>query len=167
LSGLVGAALGAGGVILANWLLTGREERMQVERIAADKQLKEMEFARLDAGVRRQVIALLKDVSAFTRFMRETGDSDLPYLQELRDRLRERVFCWEVPTAFTDAEAELLYRITSMLNLMYKALTDIPASDDRVKATKSLTSKLSERIREFWSLVGDDKTLENFNKPVS
>ena len=167
ITGLLGALIGGGSAVLAQHLLAQRQERMQGERITADKNLKEMEFDRLDAGVRRQLVALVAHVCTYVVVGRETGHTDYQALRLLLDRLNERIYRWEIPTALKDYEAEALYRAAEVIEIQYRtalehSLDNFDGVDWEERAKREYLAKANfkESCRAlcgFWASQGDLK----------
>jgi len=166
LPALVGALLGAGAAIFAQHLLAKRQETMQNQRIAADKELKQMEFDRLDAGVRRQLVALVGQVCTYVAVVRETGHTDYEALRQMLDRLNDRIYRWEVPTAIEDHVAETLYGASEMLEIEYRTAiaNGFDKFDDGItqteRAQREYFAKANfkvgcKQLCAFWATQGD------------
>jgi hypothetical protein len=112
---ILGAAVGAAAVLASQYFTNRQQERLQGQRIAADKALKDMDFDRQDAGVRRQLLARVGQVCTYVAAARETGHTDYEALRQMLDRLNERIYRWEVPIAIEDIVAEMLYGASEIL----------------------------------------------------
>jgi hypothetical protein len=82
---------------------------MQLTRIAADKEIKRMEFDRLDAGIRRQLKALLKRITSIMMSGLETGTLSPEKWKVAYFTVRDRLMKDDMPAALNDALADAIY----------------------------------------------------------
>jgi hypothetical protein len=174
---LIGALIGAGAVLIGQIIAARNQEKTQERRIIADKELKQMEFDRLDAGVKRQLVALVGQVSTHVEVLRRNGYADYPALRQVIDQMDERIYKWEVPTALQDYESEALYRASESIELAYQAsvrmgFLDVLGVDDQAKRfemmdrAKELWKTPCQCLCTFWATMGDISRQVEFQELV-
>lgn len=167
---VIGAVVGATAALLAQLIAGKQQLAAQAERIAADKTLKEMDFERVDRGVRRQVNALVSEVGKFVYQCRTLSPVDWTKMEPVLTRFLNRIYQPDVPVALTDAQAEALYAAAGAIEVSYQFTLQQPwgrmvtksnqepekydafQAIDLVKATfKDPTAK----IASFWHEMGE------------
>lgn len=170
---LVGALIGALAVIIGQVLAARMQAKAQARQIDADKNLKKMDYDRADAGVRRQIEALVDQVGNFVYIARTMAPVDWVKMGAFVERLQSRIYLWEVSTALTNEQAEGLYFAAGTIEIAYRHalmqpygdLTHVPENrEQEIADCKELFNDASGALATFWETLGDVKRAEYFRK---
>lgn len=168
LNGFIGSIIGASAV-LAGQYFTGRLQlRMQTRQLAATENLKQLEFDRIDSGVRRQVKALVDQVGNFVYLSRKYGPVDWQKMSVFKERLESRIYLWEVSTALTDEQAEALYYAEASIDVNYRfALQEPWIGEDpheHREQAKAIFNDSCGALAKFWNVMGETQRSSKFRE---
>lgn len=123
--------------------------------LALAKELKQMEFDRIDAAIRAQIAAIVKAVTVYARAGRQRGVTDYAGFREALDQLNTHLLGWEVSAALKDYQVEALYDATFALNAACKAGAANAAAASDAGGIKESFERGCESLRKFWVSMGE------------
>ncbi|HTU69087.1 MAG TPA: hypothetical protein VMF11_02105 [Candidatus Baltobacteraceae bacterium] len=134
------------------------EAEDSVVQIALAKELKQMEFDRVDRAIRTQIAAIVKAVTVYARAGRQRGVTDYAGFREAIDQLNAHLLGWEVSAALKDYQVEALYDASFALNAACKAGAAKAAAEPDAAAIKESFERGCESLRKFWVSMGESTT---------
>jgi hypothetical protein len=142
--------------LLSQYFSGKREERMQAQRIEADKALKQMDFDRLNLGVYNQVCALISEVGK---------------MEPVVNRLVTRIYMPDVANALTPGQAHALYEAAGTVELAYRYALQQPWAQptwqnlnmqEATRECKVAFKQSCETIAFFWHEMEDEIQAQYF-----
>jgi hypothetical protein len=157
--------------VLASQYFTNRQqERLQGQRIAADKQLKKMEFERLDRGVYNQVMALVSEVGKFVYQCRTQSGVDWSKMERPLTRLLDRIYAPDIANALTPSQAAALYEAAGSIEVAYQFTLQQPWGSQSYfwfEAKKSISATFEgpcESIGFFFHEMDDEPQAQKYKR---
>jgi hypothetical protein len=146
-----GALMGAGAAIAA-----------QLFGSVVQGALQQRTFSRTDAGVRRQITALVSRLGEFVYQCRTESPVDWARMQPVLDRMLTRIYVSEISTALTDAQANALYAAAGSIEIAFQFRIQRPtngkddphAALDGIAGDKAAFGDSCERLSAFWDAMG-------------
>jgi hypothetical protein len=157
--------------LLSQYFSGKREERMQAQRIEADKALKQMDFDRLNLGVYNQVCALISEVGNFVYECRTHKPVDLAKMEPVVNRLVTRIYMPDVANALTPGQAHALYEAAGTVELAYRYALQQPWAQptwqnlnmqEATRECKVAFKQSCETIAFFWHEMEDEIQAQYF-----
>ena len=151
IAGLAGALIGAAAAFFAQRAAARAQERLQ-----------HLEFGRRDIGIRRQVSALMKQVSRYVDTASRVGKINLVHLDVLLREVNRRIYTWDVSMALDDTQAAALYEASEAIEIARGAIkeyfyTTTPASRTKERIQLAFEPALGKLI-VFWRSMRDETT---------
>jgi hypothetical protein len=113
----------------------------------------EPQSAMATAASRTHLFAIMKNVSAYARAVRQLGMVDKAGLEESIDRMNEYLRNSDVLTTLKDYQAEALYDASVALSAAYKVAAMNGTADAAL--TKELFGRACEVLRKYWVSMGE------------
>ena len=162
---IIGAAVGAAAVLASQYFTNRQQGRLQGQRIAADKVLKEMDFERLNRGVYNQVMALVSEVGKFVYQCRTVGPVDFAKMDRPLGRMLDRVYMADVTNALTPSQTTALYDAAGWIEIAYLNTLREPWGghsgktydyDMAARMVRATFKGPCESLAFFWHEMGDE-----------
>lgn len=160
ITGFVGALIGAAASFLAQFIAARSQEKVQ-----------QLGFDRRDGGIRRQVSALMKQVTRYVDIAARAGVINLPHFETLLRTVNERIYTWDASMALDDAQARALYDASEAIGIAcdsVKAYFDVTAPGARSKERVKLAfTPARGKLIDFWQAIGDEKFLRRIRGNIA
>lgn len=157
---LLGSLVGAGAALGAQALATFAQAKRE-----------NMRMSRTDAGVRRQVKALVSEVGKFVYQCRTQSPVDWSKMRVVVERMQTRLYNSEVSTALTDEQAEALYAAAGTIEVAFQFTLQQPWGNDKgekydafdaMELTKATYKDSCGKLARFWSEMGDSESSKKY-----
>lgn len=152
LTGLAGAVIGAAASFLAQFVATQGQEKVQ-----------QLDFDRRDDGIRRQVCALMKQVTRYVDIAARAGVINLDHLEILLRTVNKRIYTWDASIGLNDAQARALYDASEAIEIARDSVREFNATTAPSARTKDRIklafTPARAKLIDFWQAIGDQNLL--------